>query len=161
MTGVNAREFQPDAPLTRAQFASVIYRMAGSPKVTYQNVFKDVLSGKWYSNAIIWAYENKIVAGLGEGRYGIDDNITREQMARMLMEFAKVQKYDVSDISDFDKFADASQVSRWAADNMRWAVGSGIISGSTKDGKYYMNPKGNATRAECAVMLTKFIQKYQ
>ena len=101
------------------------------------------------------------MAGLGEGRYGIDDNITREQMARMLMEFAKVQKYDVSDISDFDKFADASQVSRWAADNMRWAVGSGIISGSTKDGKYYMNPKGNATRAECAVMLTKFIQKYQ
>ena len=161
MTGVKADEFQPDVPLTRAQFASVIYRIAGSPKVIYQNIFTDVPTGKWYSDAIIWAYENKVVAGLGDGRYGINDNITREQMARMLMEFAKVQGYDTGAREDFGKFADASQVSKWALENMRWAVGSGIISGSTKDGKYYMNPKGQATRAECAVMLTKFIKKYR
>lgn len=160
MTGVKTDEFQPDVPLTRAMFASVIYRLAGSPEVTYKNVFSDVPAGKWYSNAIIWAYENKIVAGLGNGRYGINDNITREQVARMLMEFAKVQGYDISDSADFGKFADASDVSRWAADNMRWAVGAGIISGSTKDGVYYMNPKGQATRAECAVMLAKFIKKF-
>ncbi len=161
MTGVKADQFRPDDQLTRAQFASVIYRLAGSPQVSYRDIFSDVPAGKWYSNAIIWAYENKIVAGLGEGRYGIDDNITREQMARMLMELAKVQKYDTSDEADFGRFEDASQVSRWAAENMRWAVGAGIISGSTRDGKYYMNPKGEATRAECAVMLTKFVQKYQ
>ncbi len=161
MTGVKADQFKPDDQLTRAQFASVIYRLAGSPQVSYRDIFSDVPAGKWYSNAIIWAYENKIVAGLGEGRYGIDDNITREQMARMLMELVKVQQYDTSDEADFGRFEDASQVSRWAAENMRWAVGAGIISGSTRDGKYYMNPKGEATRAECAVMLTKFVQKYQ
>ncbi len=160
MTGVKANQFQPDVPLTRAMFASVIYRLAGSPDITYKNVFSDVPAGKWYSNAIIWAYEKGIVAGLGNGRYGTNDNITREQLARMLMEFAKVQSYNTSDSADFSKFADASEVSRWATDNMRWAVGAGIISGSTKDGSYYMNPKGQATRVECAVMLTKFIQKY-
>lgn len=160
MTGVKADQFQPDVPLTRAQFASVIYRMAGTPKVSYKGIFTDVPAGKWYSDAIIWAYENGIVAGLGGGRYGVNENITREQMARMLMEFARVQGYDTSTRADFANFADGSQVSRWAAENMRWAVGSGIISGSTKDGKYYMNPKGEAKRVECAVMLTKFIQKY-
>ena len=161
MTGVTPMQFQPDAPLTRAQFASVIYRMAGSPEVTYQNTFTDVSAGKWYSNAILWAYENKIVAGLGDGRYGINDNITREQMARMLMEFARTQGYDISARGDFGKFADTDQVSGWAAENMKWAVASGIISGSVKDGKYYMNPKGQATRAECAVMLTKFIKEHE
>ncbi len=160
MTGVKADQFQPDVPLTRAQFASVIYRMAGTPKVSYKGIFTDVPAGKWYSDAIIWAYEKGIVAGLGGGRYGVNENITREQMARMLMEFARVQGYDTSTRADFANFADGSQVSRWAAENMRWAVGSGIISGSTKDGKYYMNPKGEAKRVECAVMLTKFIQKY-
>lgn len=160
MTGVKADQFQPDVPLTRAQFASVIYRMAGTPKVSYKGIFTDVPAGKWYSDAIIWAYEKGIVAGLGGGRYGVNENITREQMARMLMEFARVQGYDTSARADFANFADGSQVSRWAAENMRWAVGSGIISGSTKDGKYYMNPKGEAKRVECAVMLTKFIQKY-
>lgn len=161
MTGVKTDEFRPDEPLTRAMFASVIYRLAGEPAVSYKSIFSDVPAGKWYSNAIIWAYENGIVAGLGNGRYGINDNITREQMARMLMEFAKVQGYDTSDRADFSKFADSSQVSRWAYENMQWAVGAGIISGSTRNGKYYMNPKGQATRAECAVMLTKFIQKYR
>ena len=160
MTGVKPNEFQPDKSLTRAEFASVIYRMAGSPSVSYKNIFTDVPAGKWYSGAIIWAYENKIVAGLGNGRYGIDENITREQMARMLMEYAKVRGYDTRDRADFRRFADSAQVSRWADENMRWAVGSGIISGSTSGGKYYMNPKGQAKRVECAVMLTKFLQKY-
>ena len=118
-------------------------------------------AGKWFSEAVIWANENGIVSGPGDGTYGPYDNITREQMARMLMEFARVQSYNTDEREDFAKFADASQVSRWATDYMRWAVGSGIISGRTEDGKYYMNPKGQATRAECAVMLTKFIQKYQ
>ena len=161
MTGLDETTFEPDAPLNRAQFASVIYRLAGEPEVIFKDTFSDVPAGKWFSEAVIWANENGIVAGPGDGTYGPYANITREQMARMLMEFARVQSYNTDEREDFAKFADASQVSRWATDYMRWAVGSGIISGSTKDGKYYMNPKGQATRAECAVMLTKFIQKYQ
>ena len=161
MTGLDETTFEPDAPLSRAQFASVIYRLAGEPEVSFKNTFSDVPAGKWFSEAVLWAYENDIVAGLGDGVFGSYDSITREQMARMLMEFARVQNYSTDEREDFAKFADASQVSRWATEYMRWAVGSGIISGSTEDGKYYMNPKGQATRAECAVMLTKFIQKYQ
>ena len=161
MTGVKETEFQPDVPLTRAMFASVIYRMADEPGVTYKRIFSDVPAGKWYSDAVIWAYENGIVAGLGDGRYGINDNITREQMARMLMEFARVQGYGTGERDDFSRFADASQVSRWATEYMRWAVGSGMISGSMKDGRYYMNPRGQATRAECATMLAQFIKKHE
>ncbi len=161
MTGVEATEFQPDAALTRSQFASVIYRMAGKPNVTYKNIFSDVPAGKWYSDAIIWAYENNIVAGLGDGSYGIDANITREQMARMLMEFARVRGYGTGEQADLSRFADVSQVSRWATEYMRWAVGSGMISGSMKDGRYYMNPRGQATRAECATMLAQFIKKHE
>ena len=161
MTGVKETEFQPDVPLTRAMFASVIYRMADEPGVTYKRIFSDVPAGKWYSDAVIWAYENGIVAGLGDGRYGINDNITREQMARMLMEFARVRGYGTGERDDFSRFADVSQVSRWATEYMRWAVGSGMISGSMKDGRYYMNPRGQATRAECATMLAQFIKKHE
>ncbi len=161
MTGVKETEFQPDVPLTRAMFASVIYRMADEPGVAYKRIFSDVPAGKWYSDAVIWAYENGIVAGLGDGRYGINDNITREQMARMLMEFARVRGYGTGERDDFSRFADTSQVSKWATEYMRWAVGSGMISGSMKDGRYYMNPKGQATRAECATMLAQFIKKHE
>ncbi len=161
MTGFDSQSFRPDVSLTRAQFASVIYRLAGTPEVNYKAVFSDVPSGQWFSDAIIWASENDIVAGLGGGIYGPYEEITREQMARMLMGFAEWKKYDISENADLDKFTDATQVSRWAVDHVRWAVGSGIINGSIRDGKYYLSPKGQATRAECAVMLTQFIQKYQ
>ena len=161
MTGFDSQSFRPDVSLTRAQFASVIYRLAGTPKVSYKAVFSDVPSGQWFSDAIIWASENDIVAGLGGGIYGPYEEITREQMARMLMGFAEWKKYDISENADLDKFTDAAQVSRWAVDHVRWAVGSGIINGSIRDGKYYLSPKGQATRAECAVMLTQFIQKYK
>ena len=160
MTGTKADTFEPDSALTRAMFASVLYRMSGSPQVTYKNIFSDVPAGKWYSDAIIWAYEKGIVAGLGNGHYGINDNITREQMARMLHIYAQVNGYDISQSAELNKFADASSVSGWALNDVKWAVGAGIISGSTKDGKSYLNPKGAATRAECAVMLKQFMSKY-
>ena len=77
------------------------------------------------------------------------------------MQFGKNQGYNVSQSTDLNAFADQAAVSAWAGENVRWAVGAGIISGTRVDNKAYLNPKGNATRAECAVMLTKFIQKYQ
>lgn len=161
MVGLNASQFAPNQNLDRSMFAAVLYRLAGSPQVTFKNTFKDVPAGQWYSDAIIWAYENDIVRGLGDGYYGPKENITREQMARMLMQFGKNQGYNVSQSTDLNAFADQAAVSAWAGENVRWAVGAGIISGTRVDNKAYLNPKGNATRAECAVMLTKFIQKYQ
>ena len=162
MNGVgDGREFRPDDSLTRAMFATVLYRIAGEPEVTYKRIFSDVPAGKWYSNAVIWAYESGIVVGLGDGTYGVNANITREQIAKMLMEYAKVCGYYTGERAEFSNFGDAGKVSRWANEYMQWAVGSGIISGSKKGNIYYMNPKGNATRVECATMLSRFVQKYE
>ena len=143
MNGVgDGTSFDPDAPLTREMFATVLYRMAGEPSVTYTGKFPDVPRGKWYSNAVIWASEQGIVGGYGDGRFGTGDYITREQIAKMFMEYGRKQGNDVSHRADFSTFADAGKVSGWAKDYMKWAVGSGMIGGSMKDGKYYLNPKG-------------------
>ncbi len=161
MTGLTEDEFQPKESLTRAQFASVLYRLAGSPSVNYEAVFADVPSGTWYSDAVIWAYSKGIVSGFGNNLFGVKENITREQIARMLMEYARVMGYDISARAGLESFADQSSVSGWATEYVRWMVGSGMMSGTVKDGKYYLNPKGNAARDECASMLMRFIQKYQ
>ncbi|MCI6552190.1 MAG: Ig-like domain-containing protein [Lachnospiraceae bacterium] len=154
--------FQPDRPLSRSMFATVLYRMAGEPKVTFENKFTDVPGGKWYSNAIIWAYKNKIVAGYTDGSFGIDDNITREQIAKMLFEYARVSKYDISERNDLGSFTDKASVSNWAVEYMQWATAVKMITGKPNDDQktYRMDPKGAATRAECAAMLTRFAEKY-
>ena len=161
MKGVgDGSEFGQDDSLTRAMFATMLYRMAGEPAVTYTAKFPDVPANRWYSKAVIWASEQGIVNGYGDGRFGTDDSITREQMAKMLMEYGKIQNYDVSQNVDFSHFADAGSVSKWATDYMKWAVGSGIIGGSQKDGQFYLNPRGNASRVESATMLKRFLEKY-
>ena len=156
-------QFQPDRPLSRSMFATVLYRMAGSPKVAYTAKFSDVPAGKWYSDAIIWAYGNKIVSGMGDGTYGIDINITREQIAKMLYEYARVCKYDVSAKKDLSSFTDMKSVSKWAVDYMKWATAVEMITGKPNDAaktSFRMDPQGEATRAECAAMLMRFQAKY-
>ena len=156
------KEFQPDRPLSRSMFATVLYRMAGEPEVEFKDQFSDVPAGKWYSNAILWAYKNKIVSGYTDGSFGIDDNITREQIAKMLYEYAKVCKYDISERNDLGSFTDQAKVSGWAIEYMQWATAVKMITGKPNDDQktYRMDPKGDATRAECAAMLTRFAEKY-
>ncbi|MBR6770914.1 MAG: S-layer homology domain-containing protein, partial [Lachnospiraceae bacterium] len=166
MNGISGTTlFDPDSPLTRAMFATVLYRMAGEEKVTFTNRFTDVKAGKWYSNAIIWANEKKIVSGFSDGSYGVDEYITREQMAKMLYEYAdKVCKYKVSEVAALDSFTDYKTVSTWAAGYMKWAVAVKMISGKPNDSEntsYRLDPKGEATRAECAAMLKRFEDKYK
>ena len=163
MGGVGGSDqFQPDNPLTRAMFATVLYRMAGSPDVTFVNKFSDVSEGKWYSDAIIWANQNGIVDGYTNGNYGIDDNITREQIAKMLYLYGKVQGYNVSGRAALSSFTDTASVSGWAQEYMQWAVDAAMISGKPNgDGTNRLDPKGQATRAECAKMLMMFQQKYK
>ena len=161
MNGINGTDrFDPDEPLTRAMFATVLYRMAGEPAVAFENRFSDVTTGRYYSNAIIWAYKNGIVNGYEDGRYGVDDYITREQIAKMLRVYAQVRGYSTSERADINSFPDISEVSGWAVEHMRWAVGCGMINGKNVGGTYYLDAKGNATRAECAAMLTRFMGRY-
>ena len=156
-----SKEFQPDNTLTRAMFATVLYRMAGEPAITYQDKFSDVANGKWYSNAILWANSQGIVSGYTNGSYGINDNITREQIAKMLYLYGEKKGYEVKGRAALDDFTDKSKVSNWATDFMQWAVDAKMISGKPNgDGTFRLDPKGQATRAECAKMLSMFLQKY-
>ncbi|MBR6770885.1 MAG: chitobiase/beta-hexosaminidase C-terminal domain-containing protein, partial [Lachnospiraceae bacterium] len=158
------KEFQPDRPLDRAMFATVLYRMAGEPAVTYKATFSDVPAGKWYSNAILWANQKGIVSGIGGGKYGVTQNITREQIAKMLYEYAdKVCGYDVSESQELSSFTDTDKLSGWSVNYMKWATAVGMISGKPNDEartSFRLDGKGEATRAECAAMLSRFAAKY-
>lgn len=164
MNGISSTTlFQPDRTLSRSMFATVLYRMAGQPAVSFVNKFTDVPVGKWYSDAITWANQKGIVAGYndGSGRFGIDDPVTREQIAKMLYEYARVTGYNVSQMKVLDAFTDRSTVSIWADKYLQWATAVEMITGKPNaDGSLRLDPKGAATRAECAAMLMRFQGKY-
>ena len=158
MNGTSATTFSPNDPITRAQAAVILYRMAGSPAVTGDSAFTDVVNGPgtaWYYNAVLWAQQNGIVSGYGDGTFHPGINITREQLAVIFYNYAKLKGYDVSAVNDLSGFTDAGDVSDWALPAMRWAVGSGIMGGY---GDGILGPQGTATRAQVAAMLRRFIE---
>ncbi|MBR7082300.1 MAG: S-layer homology domain-containing protein [Oscillospiraceae bacterium] len=155
MNGVSEDLFAPNATTTRAMIVTILYRLEGSPDVSGTNPFKDVKSSQWYTNAIIWAAENDIVTGYGDGKFGINDDITREQLAAIMYRYAKYKGYDVTKAADLSGYTDASGISEWALDAMKWAVAEELITGRTAT---TLAPKGNATRAEAAAILTRFIE---
>ena len=162
MKGVSDASFEPDKVLTRAQFAQVLYNIeAGTTKglhVTYSHIFSDVPAGKWYSDAITWAAQSKIVNGYANGKFGVNDKITREQMVVMMMNYAKLKGRDTSQRASLSKFPDKSSVSSWAKDAFAWAVSEKIISGKAISGTTYLKPKSDATRAECATIIKNFMK---
>ena len=157
MTGMNETTFSPNSNLSRGQFATIIYRMEGSPSVDYEPVFSDVSDGVFYSEAIIWANENDIVTGYTNGTFGPQEDITREQMATIMYRYAKFKNYDVSAYNDLSSFPDSSKVSGFANEAVCWAVGAGLISGD--QGK--INPRNQANRAQCATIMMRFMEYYK
>lgn len=159
MTGLNNITFGSNQPLARAQFAVILHRMNGEPKVSYTQKFPDVPAGQWFTDAVLWANYIGVVNGYeNTGLFGIGDNINREQMAVMMYRYAQCQNYNTSERADLAEFLDASNVNVFAKEAMEWTVGTGIITGKY-DGTR-LDPQGNATRAECAAIITRFIQKY-
>ena len=159
MTGLDANHFGPDQKLARAQFALILYRMNGSPKVEGKSTFKDVADNDWYTNAVIWANKEGIVTGYTDsGLFGPGDDINREQMAVMMYRYAKYAKCDTDKTEKLDSFKDGAKVNKFAKEAMEWAVGNGIISG--KDNGTTLDPQGNATRAECATIMMRFCETY-
>ena len=155
MNGVSEDKFAPNATTTRAMIVTMLYRLEGEPKVSGTNPFADVPAGQWYTDAIIWAAENGIVTGYGNGRFGMDDLITREQFAAIMYRYAKYKGYDVSKSADLSGYTDVSSISSYALDAMKWAVGAKLINGRTAT---TLAPKGSATRAEAAAILMRFIE---
>ena len=160
MAGTSATTFAPDATTSRSMIATILWRMAGSPVVNYAMDYTDVAQGQWYSEAIRWAASEGIVGGYGNGLFGTNDPITREQFAVMLYRFAQEQGYDVSigESTNILSYTDVADLSEYAISAMQWAVGAGIING-TGDGST-LSPQGQATRAQAAVMLMRFCEEY-
>ena len=160
MAGTSATTFAPDATTSRSMIATILWRMAGSPVVNYAMNYTDVAQGQWCSEAIRWATSEGIVGGYGNGLFGTNDPITREQFAAMLYRFAQEQGYDVSigENTNILSYTDVADLSEYAISAMQWAVGAGIING-TGDGST-LSPQGQATRAQAAVMLMRFCEEY-
>ena len=159
MTGLNAFTFGSGDPLARAQFAIILHRMNGTPAVDYTARFRDVGEGIWYTDAILWAADTGVVTGYSNGNFGPGDNINREQMAVMMYRYAAYKGYDTSVKADFGQYQDAGRVSDFAQEAMQWAVGEQIITG--KYNETQLDPQGNASRAECATIMMRFMERYE
>ncbi len=158
--GTSPSTFEPNTAMTRAMLVTVLYRMEEEPKSEAKNPFSDVKAGKWYTDAVVWAAENGIVNGIGDGKFDPSGMITREQMATMLYRYAAFKGVDVSGRGDLGAFPDASKVSAYAQDAMSWAVANGIIGGTREGGKDYLDPKGDATRAQTAAILMRYAKAF-
>lgn len=156
MTGLDTTVFGPAENLARAQFAVILYRMEGSPEVTFTQKFPDVPAGQFYSAAVTWAVDNGIVTGFTDtNTFRPAEKITREQMAVMMYRYAKYKGMDVSNTKDLAEFPDYYKVSGYAVDAMEWCTAEEIIKGdgTTKE----LMPQGNTNRAECATIISRYV----
>lgn len=156
MNGTSKTTFGPNDSTTRGMIVTVLYRLENEPSAAAAS-FTDVVSGQYYTDAVAWANANGIVTGYGNGKFGPNDVVTREQFAAILYRYAQYKKYDVSVGEDTNilSYADAQSISAYAIPAMQWAGGAGIVNGF--NGK--LNPQNNATRAEVAAMLMRYCEK--
>ena len=156
MNGTSETTFSPYISTTRGMIVTILYRMEGRPAVLEACPFTDVKAGAYYERAIVWAAENGIVKGYGNGCFGPDDQITREQMAAILYRYAKYRGLDVSVGEDTNilSYDDALDISEYAVPAMQWACGAQIIHGA--DGR--LTPGAKATRAQVAAILHRFCE---
>ena len=150
MTGLDDVTFGASRTLPRAQFATILYRMAGSPEIEYAQKFSDIKKNEFYSLAVTWAEANNIITGYEDGRFGPNDYITREQMVTMLYRYWDSIGADTSG-SGFYGFKDGNKVSGFAKWAMHWAVGQEIIKGDNG----YLRPADYINRAECATIIAR------
>ena len=156
MNGVGDKRFDPNGTLNRAMLVTILYRQEGSPSVAgLKNPFKDVPAGQWYTDAVIWAADNGIVKGMSPTSFAPTVAITREQIAAILYRYSG----SVAVSGSLAKYPDAAKVSGYAVDAMIWAVQEGVINGNVVNGVVVLDPVGNATRAQCATMLARFLTK--
>ena len=150
MNGVGDNRFAPEGVFTRAQLATVLYRLAGSPTASGEDGFTDTASGTWYSDAVLWASQNGIVSGYGDGRFGTNDAATQEQVTVMLWRDAG--SYVLDETYD-EPNAVEHQASEWARDAVRWARVDGLLTDAVP-----FAPKEPASRAQVADMVYRYLQ---
>lgn len=152
MVGTAPGQFEPEGRMTRAMMATVLHRLAGTPAVSGAAGFIDVTAERWFADAVSWAADSGVVAGVGGGRFDPDGLVTREQMAVMLYRMAAYLGLDTAVQGVLSGFSDSGEVSSWAEAALAWAVGADILKG--EDGR--LMPQGTASRAEIAAVLMRF-----
>ena len=150
-SGTSETTFSPDETMSRAMLATVLYRLEGQPEQTAASAYSDVSSDAWYADSVAWAVENGIASGYGDGQFGPNDSVTREQFVVMLWRYMGSPKASRRDL----EFADADQVSDYAQEALCWAVENGVLNGNDSG---QLVPGGTATRAEAAQMLKNFME---
>ena len=153
-SGTDSRSFSPNASMTRAMLVTVLYRLEGEPTVTGRSSFTDVRSGAYYEKSVIWAAANGIVTGTDSTSFSPDAKVTREQLAAILYRYAQYRKLATDASAKLNSFTDADSVSAYASEALGWAVSEGLINGAS--GK--LMPKGDATRAQVAAILHRFVK---
>ena len=152
MSGTGEGTFSPDLPTSRGMLVTILYRLAGSPAAGSAS-FTDVAKGQWYADGVAWASANGVVSGYPDGSFRPNDTITREQMAAILYQYARIQGKLDDSRADLSIFSDLDSLSAYAKEPMSWAVAQGLFSGVSAD---TLAPGGSTTRAQAAVILTAF-----
>ena len=155
MGGTDSTTFSPNTTTTRGMIVTVLYRLTGEPASGTASQFTDVAAGAWYAKAVAWAASRDIVNGTSATTFSPNSPITREQLAVIFYRYAQDQGWDVSAWTDLGLYQDAAQVSDYATQALAWAVGAGLITGTTDT---TLSPRGSATRAQVAVILTRFCE---
>ena len=158
-------KFDPSSSITREEFVQVLYNAEGKPSVSIANRFPDVADNGWYKNAVLWANSMNIANGMGNGNFGVGKNISRQDLALMLMKYAALKGCSLdAEAGKINQYADGNKVSDYAKNAMDWAVTNGVLSGKGAAGappaELRLDPTGTATRAECAAMLKNFMTAF-
>ena len=143
--------FNPVANADRATVATALYLIAGSPPVTYSPIFPDVPADRWYLNAVIWAEETEVITGYGDGRFGTDDAVTRQQFVSMLLRAARIK---FPEAAALDGFTDKGGVNESARTALGWCVKRGLTADTSS---VNLEPNSNVSRAQCASVLQRFV----
>ncbi len=156
MVGVGKRSFKPNEATTRAMMVQILHRLSGDDNMVKSTNYSDVPAGKWFTQAVNWATNKNIVAGIGGGKFAPNQKLTREQLVMMLYRYARLMQYDTLFTKNLSAFKDANSVAPYAENAMKWAVSKGLVNGK---GGQMLAPKAGATRAEMASILQRFIEK--
>ena len=152
MCGVSGTAFVPEAPLSRAMAATILWSLAGKPSAADKTAAFTDVNGGWYAQAVNWAVATGVAAGCGNGLFRPGDAVTREQLAAMLYKFAGSPEAK----TELSAYSDAGEVSGWALPAVKWAVGEGYAAGASKT---LLDPKGIVDRAQCAAIIAAYCGK--
>ena len=154
MNGMSGTMFGPNTELNRAMMVTILYRIAGEPEVSGTPAFTDVPAGEFYTAPVVWAVENGITNGVSANLFAPGKSLTRQELVTFLYRFAKYMDYDVTKTADLSAYTDLNKVQPYAVDAFEWAVGSGVVTGTSAT---TLSPENTTTRAQICIMVQRLL----